>query len=182
MSLDILDKQLDAVRARAAALQGNVSAQKRYIQEDPALSPTGKQEALDALATESRLTMEKLRAEEDKLALDKKASLERTVSGSVGTDSAAIINYRDAQDRADKLETHGEAARMMTRALNSGDKTLASAVAQAAVEKGWNDVYQPYAKQNPVIAEAVEDLSVLNRYFSDVTMVMSRAMAYGLSF
>lgn len=85
--------------------------------------------------------MEKLRAEEDKRALDKKASLEGTITGSVGSDSASIINYRDAQDRADKLETNGEAARMMTRALNSGDKTLASAVAQAAVEKGWNDVY-----------------------------------------
>jgi hypothetical protein len=180
MSLDYLDQQLEAVRAKAATVQRNLSSTKREMNNDPSLSQVGKDEAVKALTESSRNLMNSLRQEEDKLAVDKRASLERTVSGSVGIDSASIISYRDAQDRADRLEGHHEAARLMDRALNSGDKSLASAVAQAAISKGWTDVYEPWAAQNPTVAEAANDLAQLNRYFNDMVMVMNRAMAYSL--
>ena len=180
MSLDYLDQQLEAVRAKAATVQGNLTTTKRAINSDPSLSQVGKDEAVRSLMESSQSLITSLRKEEDKLAADKLASLERTISGSVGSDSASIISYRDAQDRADRLEKHDDAVRLMERALSSGDKTLASAVAQAAIPKGWDDVYQPWASQNPGVAEAVNDLAQLNRYFNDMRMVMNRAMAYSL--
>jgi hypothetical protein len=180
MSLDYLDQKLEAVRARASTVQGNLTATRRAINSDDSLSQTGKDEAVKAAVENARNTMTALRQEEDGLASDKRASLQRTVSGSVGSDSASIISYRDAQDRADKLESRDEANRLMNRALSSDDKSLASAVAQAAIAKGWNDVYEPYAAQNPTIAEAVKDLAQLNNYFNDMIMTMNRAMAYSI--
>jgi len=180
MSLDYLDQQLDAIRARAAAVQKNLTVTNEAVRKDPSLSPLGRDNALAAIADQAKNTMAGLRAEEDKLAEDKRASLERTIAGTVGSDSASIINYRDAQDRADKLENKEEASRVMNRALTSGDKSLASAIAQAAIARGWSDVYEPYAAKNPTIAEAVKDLTKLDRYFNDMGMVLHRAMAYSV--
>jgi hypothetical protein len=181
MSLTYLDEKLEAVRARANDVQGNLNAARRAINSDSSLSQIGKDEALRAATENARNTMAALRQEEDTLAGDKRSSLQRTVAGTVGTDSASIISYRDAQDRADKLESRDEANRLMSRALTSGDKSLASAIAQAAITKGWNDVYEPYAALNPTIAEAVKDLANLNHYFDDFRMSMNRAMAYSVS-
>ena len=181
MSLTYLDEKLEAVRARAKDVQGNLNAARRAINSDASLSQVGKHEALNAATENARNTMEGLRQEEDALAQDKRQSLERTVAGTVGSDSGSIISYRDAQDRADKLESRDQASRLMSRALASGDGTLASAVAQAAIAKGWADVYEPYAAQNPTVAEAVKDLAQLNNYFNDMLMSMNRAMAYSVA-
>lgn len=178
MSLAYLDQQLDAIREKAEELRRNVSASRSAINADKTLSQIGKDALLEDITDRAQTTSTELRNQEDKLTNDKRASLERTISGPVGSDSASIISYRDAQDRADKLETQGEAERLMNRALASGDKSLASAVAQAALANGWSKVYEPYAAQNPTIATAVEDLGKLNHYFNDSGMSLMRTMAY----
>ncbi|MDO9398387.1 MAG: hypothetical protein Q7T71_17720 [Herbiconiux sp.] len=176
MSLDQVDKQMDAVRERAARVQSNASARKNQINQDPNLTPQGRDAALEKVNTESRAIMDQLRAEEIKLATDKRDSLRRTVMGTVGTDSSSIISYRDAQDRADKLEDRDEAERVMQRALTSGDKALASAVAEAALSKDYRSVYEIYAAANPATAEAAKDLATLERYFTEGSL--HRAVAY----
>lgn len=178
MSLDYLDKQLDEIRAKATAAQDGFSRRKNQARNDANLSAAGRQHAVDEITEQARTTLGALRQEEERLVAQKRESLERTVMGSVGTDPASVINYRDAQDRADKLEDREDAARVMTRALRSGDKGLASAVAQVALAKGYRDVYDQFAQANPTTAEAAQDLALLDNFTNNLDHKMRRALIY----
>ena len=179
MSLKYLDEQIEAVRARATAGQTSAERERQEIERNPNLTAEGKKVEITQLNEYVKTSMAALRAEEGKLADDKRAELERTVLGTVGTDPAAVISYRDAQDRAEKIEGSEEAERIMSRALTSGDKTLAIAIAHIALEKRYSKAYKLFASSNPAIAEAADDLANLNRYFQEGGM--QRAMIYGVS-
>ncbi|MCS5715110.1 hypothetical protein NVV95_11160 [Herbiconiux sp. CPCC 205716] len=176
MSLEALDQQIEAVRARAKSLQKTIGDDQKAIENNPNLSPEGRKADLAEMKEAARSRMASIRAEENKLATDRRDSLRRTVMGTVGYDSSSIISYRDAQDRAAKLADRDDAARVMERALTSGDKALASAVAEVALDRGYRDVYNSYASANPAIAEAAKDLAVMEHYFTSGGM--ARALAY----
>lgn len=176
MSLDSLDQKIEAVRARATSIQNNIVVETAAIQKDPNLSPAGQQEAVNAVKNRAKDSMAALRTEETRLATEWRDSLRRSVMGTVGTDSASIISYRDAQDRAARLEHSEEAGRVMDRALTSGDTTLARAVAEVALSNGYRDVYAAYANANPSIASQAKDLADLEKYFNNGGM--ARALAY----
>jgi hypothetical protein len=178
MSLDYLDQQMEAVRARATGLQRNLAAQRKSIEADTRLSPEGKKEQVLAMAADARAAMAKLRAEEDKLVTDKLASLERTVMGSVGSLPSDVISYRDAQDRAERIESSDEASRLMARALRSGDKTLASAIAHKALDSGYREAYNAFAAENPANAEAAKDLAALRKHLDSLNSSFERTMTY----
>jgi hypothetical protein len=180
MSLTLLNQQIETLRSRATTLRANAQASLDAISRDASLSTIGKDNSYREVKDRSKASMDALQAEEDKLLTDKLTALERTVTGAAGSDSGSIINYRDAQDRADRITERSEATRLMTRALNSGDKTLASAVAQAALGHGWVDVYQSYATENPSNASAFEDLAAIKHSIDDIGSVIARAMAYSL--
>lgn len=179
MSLKYLDEQIEAVRARATAGQVGAQRERREIEQNPNLSAEGKQTEISQVNEYVKSSMAALRAEEGKLADDKRAELERTVLGTVGTDPSSVISYRDAQDRAEKITDSAEAERLMGRALSSGDNTLAIAIAHIALEKRYSKAYKLFAASNPSIAEAADDLAELNRYYQEGGM--QRAMIYGVS-
>jgi protein required for attachment to host cells len=176
MSLDSLDQKIEAVRAQAARIQTNITVETAAIEKDQNLSPAGRQEAVNTLKNRSKESMTALRAEETRIATEWRDSLRRSVMGTVGSDSASIISYRDAQDRASRLESSDDAAKVMDRALTSGDTTLARAVAEVALSNGYRDVYASYANANPSTANQAKDLADLERYFNNGGM--ARALAY----
>lgn len=91
-----------------------------------------------------------------------------------GADDTAnnIAAHRDAQDRASRLATPRDAAAMLSRAEDSGDSSLAKAVAQRAFEQhtappmpgvpadpGWADVLTSYVSTRPQAADAINTLA-----------------------
>jgi hypothetical protein len=75
-------------------------------------------------------------------------------------DPATVLAARDADDRAEKLEGATEARRMLQRALDRGDSTLARAVAGKAQTVGWGDVVESYADATG-LADQLDELSDL---------------------
>lgn len=181
MSLDNIDKQIEAVRAKAHSVNDTLRANKQSFIADRSRSDEGKQEAIATANNQARQKLQELQQEEDAIVKKHMESLERIVIGSVGTDPSSVINYRDAQDRAERLTDPNDAARVMTRALRSGDKSLATAVAQVALANRWNDVYQGFAEANPNIAESASDLVTLTRFATDVSFSLQRAMTYAVN-
>lgn len=181
MSLDYIDGQIESLREKAHTANNHLRSHRDAVMADRLLSDDGKKESLNAARTQASETIEKLQQEENALVAAKLESLERTVIGTAGSDPSSVINYRDAQDRAERITEEPDAARVMTRAIRSGDKSLAAAVAQTALANGWSDVYQAFADANPTIAEAANDLATLTQFANDVRFGLERAMIYAVN-
>ena len=164
MSLKHFEAEVEAVRAKAASAQDSIGRERQSIDRDPNLSAEGKKAQLEQMKIVAKSRMDMLRAEETRLASEKRAELERKVFGTVGADPASVINYRDAQDRAEKIETSDDAEKLIKRAISSGDKTLALAVAQVAFERRYQRAYNEFASTNADVAEAASDLMELDDY------------------
>jgi hypothetical protein len=79
--------------------------------------------------------------------------------GASPADAASIaITARDAGDRADLLADQQSAMAMLTRAEQTGDETLARAVAQVAAMNNWADVLSTFCADRPVQAAAINQL------------------------
>lgn len=72
------------------------------------------------------------------------------------SDAASVLVYRDACDRAAKLEDEGAAAAMLRRATEMGDSLLARAVAGHAYTKRWASVTGDYAEATGLSADLDE--------------------------
>lgn len=180
MTLDTMHADIAAVRARAVPVQRDFAATKTAIIADINLSLDGKDAAIREARARAKAQMDALQAEEARIVAAKHASLQRSTADVVGTDSGSIITYRDAQDRADRLTSAEEASRIMTRALTNGDRTLASAVATAALGHGWRSVYDTWAAKNPTASAAMRDLAELENGMQQIGTVLGRAMAYSV--
>ncbi len=67
-------------------------------------------------------------------------------------DVASVVSYRDALDRADRLDTPAEAVALLRRARLTGDELLARAVAVRAADlvarsAAWGEVLDEWAAQ-----------------------------------
>jgi hypothetical protein len=75
-------------------------------------------------------------------------------------DPATVLVYRDAMDRAAKLDNPDDAASMLKRATEQGDPLLARAVASHAHSRKWSDITETYAESTGLAAE-LDDLNAL---------------------
>jgi hypothetical protein len=92
-----------------------------------------------------------------------RAALERKLFGlPAGADSSAVISYRDAVDRAARVESAADATAMLKRAAISGDQLLAKAVLGRAFEGGWVGVVDSYVESQPDSAGPIDQLIELN--------------------
>ena len=175
MSITYVDGQIDQVRAEASQVQVEHGRIIAGINADPALSPEGKQLRLTEINDSIKTNLESLKAREMKLVENEITRLERLLDAKAGNTSSDIIAFRDAQDRAERIENADEANRIIERAERTGDKTLAHAVFRYALENNWSTTTKAYAKANPELAEAANDLSIWKRFQKPD---MNRALAY----
>jgi hypothetical protein len=77
-----------------------------------------------------------------------------------GADPATVLVYRDACDRAARLESADDAAAMVKRANEMGDDLLARAVAGHAHGQKWRDVTASYA-ESAGLSDYLDDLNAL---------------------
>ncbi len=64
-----------------------------------------------------------------------------------GAGGAEVLSHRDAQDRVAKITDPDELDGLLKRATDSGDETLARAIAGHAHRQGWSEVAATYADQ-----------------------------------
>lgn len=73
-------------------------------------------------------------------------------------DVAHRASFRDAQDRAARVDSPDQAARLLAQAERSGDEVLARAVAVRAFDRRWKDVTESYSETRPEWKAAVDNV------------------------
>lgn len=127
------------------------------------LSPEGRQRAIAKAYTRAQDKLDSIRQTQVKTTANARNDVEARLFGLPKySDPAAVIGYRDAQDRAGRIENVGEAQQMLRRAQISGDTQLARAILGRAFETGWGDVVDAYVEADPSIANDVDSLINLN--------------------
>lgn len=162
------------LRERGKAASNNHSRALRAIEQDDNLSPQGREQQAADLTSTHRANQRALIEQEKKVINDKITALERRLDGHIGYSQTDIIAFRDAQDRAEAIETGDRASKVMARALRANDRTLAHALFRAALENRWKDAAQQFATENPSIATVAHDI----RKLTELRDQFGRVFAY----
>ncbi|MBJ7340634.1 hypothetical protein [Mycolicibacterium sp.] len=138
----------DSKRAVVASIQQQLEQQCDTIRRNRSLSDAGRKSELAKAVLAARTRVDKLRSDFVADREQRGHKLHKIVFGDL-TDFGAseVIAHRDAQDRAAQLDTPDDAKAMLRRAGQTGDHSLACAVAEAAYRRGWVEVSQDYADQ-----------------------------------
>jgi predicted DsbA family dithiol-disulfide isomerase len=180
MALTYLESQIDQLRDSALAQKRRLREATEGIQNNRDLTPEAKDRQIAELRANAERALLDLANKEATYITEKLASLRRTIDGPVGTSSTDVIQFRDAQDRAERLDKQSDAERVMERAIRSKDSSLAHAVFQRAIEQGWATVIDKFTEAHPSTSDAVNDYVTLDRFQNDMTRVFERSFTYGL--
>ncbi|WP_433626078.1 hypothetical protein [Nocardia sp. CA-120079] len=159
-------------------IRRNLTAAISRINADSRYSDTGKRNAIANAYLTARRQVDDLITKYETKVKTQRLDLERSLFGMRHTDDpAALISWRDAQDRADAIDSEQAAIRAFNRARNSGDTHLAKAVLQRAVHSGWHDIVQ---SADEVLPGSIEQLSELEQLPSDKSFALIRSTRYKL--
>jgi hypothetical protein len=175
MTFEYLKSEISNYRTEAKATQKQAENYRISVQNDPKLSDEYKNEEIQRAGVTFKQKLAALKDGEMVAIQSRKDALVRDLFGYTTTDPSNIIAYRDAQDRAERLENQTAALTVLTRAQQSGDKSLASAVLLRAFDAGWDQVALAYGKDNPGTIDKLHELNAVN---SMTQSNMQRAMDY----
>lgn len=175
MSLTRLENTLDRLRGIGTTALRERQEQIEQIKSNPRLSDLAKTEQIAELDAATRKRTAGLHEQEKKEIKDTLIDLRRRVFGTVGRDA---ISYRDAVERAQKLESDREALEALDAAILSMDTELQSAIVQQAVAGGLRLTLARYSEENATKAEALKDLADLTAYSSNTAAQFDGYMSY----
>jgi hypothetical protein len=177
MTIDHITTEVESLRAEAQREHAFYTRTVNDIDNDPTLSPAGRDAQKQDFREATRARLADIRRKEE-------AILEREISNALSRIEAPtrpgntdIIAYRDAQDRADRIDDPDEANRLLERSLRQGDDSLAHAIFRAAVDRGYQTVITTFTTAKPALATAVADLQTLEGAKKNS---FERTVAYGL--
>jgi hypothetical protein len=143
---------------RAQEVRDTFDRDLSRIRGDAGLSPEGKRRRIAVAWFRAQRTATQLRGDASEQQEAHRRRSERRLLGIQGTNPADVISFRDAHDRVESIKTAAEGKALLTRALRQGDRTLAQAVVQraldrVALEPAWREVAQAWADENPSKAD-----------------------------
>lgn len=178
---ETITASVESIRNEATLEQGSFSRRRAQIQNDPALSPEGREQAITDHQDTSKLKLKELRDKEITTLTEHKNALERSLFGATYMTSADAISYRDALDRANALSNSEDALKRYQQAVLSNDETLKRAIAQRAVQDGWNNIIDTHftdAAQNK--AETLRAYKLVSKLLNPSEAGFNRALAYSI--
>ncbi|MFZ8758624.1 hypothetical protein ACO03V_14505 [Microbacterium sp. HMH0099] len=178
MSLESFETQVEMVRAEATTAIKNYTALRDQIDQDPKLTDEGKREAHGALFEDYKPRLKELRTQEEThldQAIERRLSL---IESPNGLSTGEVISFRDAQDRAERIENADEAVRLLERALRQHDKILAHAILRVGLDKNYRNVVDAFTAKRPEMKETISELRQLEKLRENS---FARTMHYGLS-
>ena len=139
-----LRADLDQLEQRTDTTAEQVRARFRRQVEalDNDLAPLARKPRSDEFQVQAKAEMARAREEYDSglAELARRARTSAFGSAPAASDGASIIAFRDAQDRAERLEHREEAEAAMRRALEADDRMMVTAIARKAHARGWAEV------------------------------------------
>ncbi|QOD93481.1 hypothetical protein [Chryseoglobus sp. 28M-23] len=179
MSYATLTSKIDRLRERAEAARARYAGIVNQLNADQNLSLQGRREQADPAMQQAKEEMTALQREEDQLIAAEIKALTQQLAGSARGDSSDVINFRDAQDRAARLETEREATDAMERALALDDLVLARAILDHSFRSTFREpVVNLYLAQFPDKQQVIEDLARVHQLTSNLSQGFHRHMAY----
>jgi hypothetical protein len=167
MSLDALNGQLEELREQGAALQRNAYQEKKNIAADGTLSAEGKRHQTEEAMASAKSRANALREKEVQLVKDRLRILETQLDAKVGSGATDLIAFRDAQERADRIDEKENAQRLMGIALRSNDRTLAHALFRKAINQRWAGVIDQFTAEHPDSATAAKEIQTLTNHLQN---------------
>ena len=180
MALELVTQSIESVRGEAEATQARFTKRHADIDADPSLSEEGKRAAHSDNADQFRPLLKSLRAKEVAIITDAIARCETRIESAAGHTSGEIIAFRDAQDRADRLEDAEDADRLLQRALRQGDTSLAHAIFRVALERGYTTAANTFTANSPDMSDVVKELRTLTEMRDGFEVNWERTVHYGL--
>ena len=134
------------------------------VRGDASLSELGKTQMIALAWTNTRAEIARLEQLDFDTNVKRYNDIERQVFGTAATSGADAVSFRDATDRADKLDSPEAAARALGNAELSGDAILAKAVVMRAWQAGWDAVVDRYAVNHPTVTDKLTELAALRHH------------------
>jgi hypothetical protein len=139
------------------------------------LNDAARERRIAALYVTARDQLAALRKAEGEAQARRGREIESDLFGLKGADPALIISFRDAADRAARIEDNAAAVELLGLAGLSGDAVLAQAILGRALSAGWSDVVNQYATLHPERAALIQERVDRAEYAGSLT-----ALAEGL--
>lgn len=173
-----LKVSLDGYKTRALAAKDEHRAKREAIMNDPRATDLGKRERLADLATQTRTTLDDLKAAQESYVTGLRARLERELLGHQPTDANSIMLRRDAADRARRIGNEEEALAVLSDAVRSGDDSLTHAVGYRARQSAWGEALNAYQQAQPGAADTAGALAVVESLERDTGYNLSNQITY----
>jgi hypothetical protein len=175
MPLDVLHSQVDNIRAEAASTLASHSRQIDSVESDPHMNDEGKAAHKQQINEAAKASMTRLRQKENEAINMKVRDLEKVLDSKVGTTASDIIAFRDAQDRAERFDSHEDALKALERAIRTDDTVLAHAIFRRGIEANWRPVLAAFGNAYPDKQDLVGELAYLREA---QTNTLARNMNY----
>jgi hypothetical protein len=129
---------------RAEKIRAGLHDQLDKLEQDADLTDLAKRDRGDQLRQQAREQMGELRTGYEQRRRELDLQVRQSAFGSAPTSPAGVAAFRDAVDRASKLERRAEAQQSMRAAIDTGDMELARAIAAKAHDQGWTDTVRAW--------------------------------------
>jgi hypothetical protein len=127
-----VDEQAERVRAK-------LHDQLDKLEQNHDLTELAKRDRGDELRQQARKQMQELRTGYERRRRELDLQVRQSAFGTAPRSPSGVAAFRDAVDRASKLERPAEAHQAMRAAIETGDRELARAIAAKAHDHGWAD-------------------------------------------
>lgn len=173
-------------RRKAARNRERLAKETEHIQGQKNWSTAGKQAQLARARVKTIDQNTQLAAGDTARVTGGRDEIFRCLFGHTRPDDSRIISVRDAADRAARIKTPDDAAKLMNRAELHGDTVLLQALARecagrrSPVEPAWDGLFKTWAAQQPGGAEALDQLAIIDDELHDIGHKLLREHAFGV--
>jgi hypothetical protein len=158
--------------AKPSEIHNSLQIELARIRGNRAYTPDAKQVLVARAYRKHKQQLDALREQDESNRKQTRAQLSRDLFGidslvnlsdPTGSRATLAVSFRDAQDRAARIEKEQEAVDLLARAERSGDRVLAKAIVERAYTELWVAPMNAYAEAHPGTEEKLQQLIDMDR-------------------
>lgn len=180
-TVEQIQSQLSQYRNNAESARATFHSEQAEIRADNRRTETAKQQDLEQSrkAANDRITLQQQKERDYIAATRQKLETEAFGIGSFPSTSE-IVAFRDATDRAERLDRNDadKAAEMYQRAVQTGDKTMMTALVTRAYKIGLTGILDQHAQRSPSWGRHLEGLRFLDTLEHNMQAQVTTGFAY----
>jgi hypothetical protein len=130
---------------RMSNIRNQMNKELEAIRSNQSLTAVGRKAAAARVVLNAKKEAGHLREQHITTRKARRDTLRRSLFGlPEGASATEVAIWRDAQDRASRLDKEEDAAKLIERSRSAGDESMVRAIAERAVERGWTGVIDTF--------------------------------------